>query len=62
MLVQKIGGVNLAVNAMIVTETARLAPYAAANELKTLLKLYAHLCHEALLKDNVVMLDAVGLL
>jgi phosphatidylinositol 4-kinase A len=59
MLIQKIGRVSLAVDAMIIMETALLAAHAAATELKSLLKLYTKLSHDALLKDNVVMLDAV---
>lgn len=60
MLVQKIGRVGLLVDAMIVTETGMLAPYASATELKSLLKLYAKLGHDALVTDNVILLEAVG--
>lgn len=61
MLIQKIGRVGLPVDALIIADIALMAPYAAANELKTLLKLYSKIGHEALVKDNVVLLNAVSL-
>ncbi|KAF2454789.1 hypothetical protein BDY21DRAFT_351610 [Lineolata rhizophorae] len=59
MLVQKIGRVNLLVDAKIITETAYLGACADPSELKSLLKLYAKLCHDALVRENFVILESV---
>jgi phosphatidylinositol 4-kinase A len=60
MLVQKRGRISLAVDAIMITETARLAAFAGTNELKSLLKIYNQIVHDALVKDNVIMLEAVN--
>lgn len=59
MLIQKIGRISLEVDAKIITETAILAVYSAPSDLRTLLKLYSRLCHDALVKNNVAILEAV---
>ena len=52
MLLQKLGRVSLAVDLHIIMETAKLATAGGLTEFRSLLKLYARLGHEALLKGN----------
>jgi phosphatidylinositol 4-kinase len=60
MLIQKIGRLTLEVDAKIITETAILGVHSAPSELRSLLKLYSKLCHDGLVHDNAVILDAVS--
>lgn len=59
MLIQKLNRISQEVDAKIITETAILAVHSAPNDLRTLLKLYSRLCHDALVNDNVSTLEAV---
>ncbi|TID27681.1 phosphatidylinositol 4-kinase-like protein STT4 [Venturia nashicola] len=59
MLIQKIGRLSLEVDAKIVTETAILGVHSAPSELKALLRLYSKVCHDGLIHDNDIILDAV---
>ncbi|KAF2094163.1 hypothetical protein NA57DRAFT_47196, partial [Rhizodiscina lignyota] len=59
MLIQKIGRVSLSVDAAIVTESAVLGATSAEADLRSLLKLYTKLAHDALAQDNHTILDAV---
>jgi phosphatidylinositol 4-kinase A len=61
MLIQKIGRLSLEVDAKIITETSILGVHSAVSELRSLLKLYSKLCHDALVEDNTTLLDAVGI-
>jgi phosphatidylinositol 4-kinase A len=61
MLIQKIGRLSLEVDAKIITETSILGVHSAVSELRSLLKLYSKVCHDALLKGNSTLLDAVSL-
>ena len=60
MLVQKIGRASKVVDVKIITDAALLGIHPPPAEFRSLLKLYSTLCHDALLKDDVVTLDAVG--
>jgi phosphatidylinositol 4-kinase len=59
MLVQKLSRLTLEVDAKIIVESAVLGVHSAPGEFKSLLKFYARICHEALLQENYVLLDAV---
>ena len=59
MLLQKLGRISLAVDLHIVTEAAKLARAGGPAEFKSLLKLYARLNHEAILKGNSKLADSV---
>lgn len=59
MLVQKLGRVSLAIDLHIITETARLATVGGFVEFKSLLKLYARLGHDAVIRGNQILLDTV---
>ncbi len=61
MLIQKLGRVSLAIDLHIITETARLATVGGFVEFKSLLKLYARLGHDAIVRGNQVLLDTVRL-
>ncbi len=61
MLIQKLGRVSLAIDLHIITETARLATVGGFVEIKSLLKLYAGLGHDAIVLGNQVLLDTVRL-
>lgn len=61
MLIQKLGRVSLAIDLHIITETARLATTGDAVEFKSLLKLYARLGHDAIIRGNQILLDTVRL-
>jgi phosphatidylinositol 4-kinase len=59
MLIQKIGRLSLEIDAKIITETAILGVHSAPSDLRSLLRLYSKLCHDALVTDNTTILDAV---
>ena len=59
MLLQKLGRVSLAVDLQIIVEVAKLSTAGGPTEFKTLLKLYSRLGHEALVKRNSSLLEAV---
>lgn len=59
MLVQKVGRVNQAVDAKIITETAALGSTGSLNELKMLLRLYPRVATQASLNGNTLMVNAV---
>ena len=61
MLLQKLARVNLKVDLAIITETAVLGLICGVSDLKSLLKLYGRLGHEAVTKDNTAVLEAVRL-
>ena len=61
MLVQKLGRVSLAIDLHLITETARLATVGGFVEFKSLLKLYAKLGHDAIIRGNQILLDTVRL-
>ncbi|KAI9887006.1 MAG: phosphatidylinositol-4- kinase [Watsoniomyces obsoletus] len=60
MLVQKIGKINPTVDARIIAEVATLALVGETNELRSLLRLYSKICHDGLVQENTLMLDAVA--
>ena len=62
MLVQKIGRASKVVDVKIITDAALLGIHTPPAEFRSLLKLYATLCHDALVKDDVITLDAVSLI
>ena len=59
MLLQKLGRVSLAVDMHIIVEVAKLSTAGGPTEFKTLLKLYSRLGHEALVKRNTSLSEAV---
>lgn len=59
MLLQKLGRVSLAVDLHITTETAKLAAAGGPNEFISLLKLYARLGHDAVVRRNSTILESV---
>lgn len=59
MLLQKLGRVSLTVDLYIITQTARLATVGGFVEFKSLLKLYARLGHDAVIRGNRTLLDTV---
>lgn len=59
MLIQKVGRASKAVDAKIITDSAFLGIHSPPGEFKTLLKVYSKLAHDALVKDDAVILDAV---
>ena len=59
MLVQKIGRASKVVDVKIITDAALLGIYTPPAEFRSLLKLYNTLCHDALIKDDVVTLEAI---
>ncbi len=60
-LLQKLGRVGLAVNLHIITEAAALVISGGPQELKTLLKLYSKINHDAEVQGNIVLVEAVRL-
>jgi phosphatidylinositol 4-kinase len=62
MLVQKIGRASKVVDVKIITDAALLGIHTPPAEFRSLLKLYATLCHDSLVKDDVVTLDAVSMI
>lgn len=61
MLVQKVGRSSKAVDAKIVTDSAFLGIHSPAGEFRSLLKVYSRLIHDALVKDDTIMVEAVRL-
>ena len=61
MLLQKLGRVSLTIDLHIITQTARLATVGGFVEFKSLLKLYARLGHDAIVRGNQILLDTVRL-
>ena len=61
MLIQKLSRVSLTVDLHIITETARLATVGGFVEFRSLLKLYARLGHDAIVRGNQILLDTVRL-
>jgi phosphatidylinositol 4-kinase len=59
MLIQKIGRVSRTVDAKIIMESALLAIHSGPSELRSLLKLYVKLSHDALVEDDTATIDAV---
>ncbi|KAK3715278.1 Phosphatidylinositol 4-kinase stt4 [Vermiconidia calcicola] len=59
MLVQKMGRVSAAVDARIVTETAALGVSGGPNQLKALVRLYARIASDALVKRDDLLMHAV---
>ncbi|KAK6587321.1 hypothetical protein PZA11_000611 [Diplocarpon coronariae] len=59
MLLQKIEKVNRSVDAMIISETTALALNGGQLEFRSLLKLYARISHEGILKHNEPLVNAV---
>jgi phosphatidylinositol 4-kinase A len=59
MLIQKISRLSLEVDAKIITESAILAVHSDPSDFRALLKLYSKLCHDALVKDNILIVDAI---
>jgi phosphatidylinositol 4-kinase len=59
MLIQKVGRASKSVDAKIITDSAILGIHSPPAEFKTLLKVYAKLAHDALVKDDTVVLEAV---
>jgi phosphatidylinositol 4-kinase len=59
MLIQKVGRASKSVDAKIITDSAVLGIHSPPAEFKTLLKVYAKLAHDALVKDDTVVLEAV---
>ncbi|KAF2014699.1 phosphatidylinositol 4-kinase-like protein STT4 [Aaosphaeria arxii CBS 175.79] len=59
MLIQKIGRADKAVEAKIITDTALLGIHSAPGEFRALLKIYSKLSHDALVKNDPSMLEAV---
>lgn len=60
MLVQKIGKIDATVDARIIAEAAALALVGGTTELRSLLRLYSKICHDSVVQENTVMLDAVS--
>jgi phosphatidylinositol 4-kinase len=60
MLIQKVGRASKSVDAKIITDAAFLGIHSPPAEFKTLLKVYSKLAHDALVKDDTVVLDAVS--
>lgn len=60
MLIQKVGRASKVVDAKIITDSAFLGIHSPPAEFKTLLKVYSKLAHDALVKDDVVILEAVS--
>lgn len=61
MLLQKLGRIGLAVDLHIITEAAALATTGGPQELKSLLKLYSRISHDAEAQSNNVLVEAVRL-
>ncbi|KAK5011650.1 hypothetical protein LTR28_010359 [Elasticomyces elasticus] len=59
MLAQKLGRISPAVDAEIVTETASLSAYGGPSELKSLLKLYSTVVHQAIERHDDLTINAV---
>lgn len=59
MILQKVGKINLVVDARILEESAVLATTGKENEFRTLLRFYSRLNNEALQKNNVIITEAI---
>ena len=59
MLVQKIGRISPAVDARIVVELAALGLCSGTNQLRQLLRLYTRIASDSMLKNDMVLMDAV---
>ncbi|KAH8698261.1 putative phosphatidylinositol 4-kinase [Talaromyces proteolyticus] len=59
MLLQKIGKINIVVDAYIIQETAKLALASRQSEFQLLLKFYARLHREGMLRGHSIIIDAV---
>ncbi|KAG9244575.1 phosphatidylinositol 4-kinase-like protein [Calycina marina] len=59
MLLQKIDKVSRSIDGRIISEAARLSLTGGPLEFRSLLKLYARLCHEGVLKGNEALLNAI---
>lgn len=60
MMLQKLGKVGLAVDLYIITEAAALVVSGGPQELKSLLKLYSKISHDAEIQGNNVLIEAVS--
>lgn len=60
MMLQKLGKVGLAVDLYIITEAAALVISGGPQELKSVLKLYSKISHDAEIQGNVLLIEAVG--
>ena len=60
MLLQKLGRLSLSVDLHIITQTAKLATAGGPIEFKSLLKLYARLGHDAVVRSNNTLLESVS--
>jgi phosphatidylinositol 4-kinase len=60
MLTQKVGRVSRTVDAKIITDAAILGVQSASGEFRALLKLYTKLCHDAIVADDQMQLEAVS--
>jgi phosphatidylinositol 4-kinase len=61
MLVQKIGRASKVVDAKVISDSAILGIHSGPGEFRSLLKLYSKLAHDALVKDDLAILEAVSL-
>lgn len=61
MMLQKLGKVGLAVDLYIITEAAALVVSGGPQELKSLLKLYSKISHDAEIQGDNVLIEAVSL-
>ncbi|KAL6709717.1 Phosphatidylinositol 4-kinase stt4 [Coniothyrium glycines] len=59
MLVQKVGRSSKTVDAKIITDSAFLGIHSPPGEFKSLLKVYSKIIHDALVKDDRTLIDAV---
>ncbi|MCJ1464699.1 phosphatidylinositol-4- kinase [Pseudocyphellaria aurata] len=59
MLLQKLGRIGLAVDLHIITGAAALATTGGSQELKSLLKLYSRISHDAEVQSNDILIEAV---
>ena len=59
-LLQKLGKIGLAVDVHIITEAATLATCGGPQELKSLLKLYSKISHDAHFQGNELLVEAVS--
>lgn len=59
MLVQKISRVSMADDIKLIQASAELALSGSPNDLRPLLRLHSRMCHDALVKDNSLVLQAV---
>ena len=60
MLLQKLGRVSLALDLQIITESASLVACSGPLELKSILKLYSKLSHDAVMQGNDTLVEAVS--